>query len=260
MVFKRKIMNNKSVVYTSLFGNYDNLTEPAFKDEGCDYICFTDQNELTSKFWNVIYVNHSDNPVSMNRKYKMFPHIYLDSYDRSLYIDANIIIKRSVSELFERYLNSNPISFPKHFTRTCIYQEAAFCLKNGKIQQKEYDFIVNDLLRKNDFPENYGLAENNIIFRTHNNNLLNSTMQEWWECFQKYARRDQLSLMYVLWKNDVKFSFMQESSRNDNRFFDYQLHKRYQESFILKRVLLSISARREKNIYFKIVSKLIDKL
>jgi len=41
-------MKNKLVVYTALFGDYDNLIEPKEKFEGCDFICFTDQKHLTS--------------------------------------------------------------------------------------------------------------------------------------------------------------------------------------------------------------------
>lgn len=41
-------MKNKFVVYTALFGNYDDLIDPKENYEGCDFICFTDQKHLTS--------------------------------------------------------------------------------------------------------------------------------------------------------------------------------------------------------------------
>ena len=39
---------NKTAIYTSLFGDYDEWHEPKYVQEGCDYFLFTDQIYLTS--------------------------------------------------------------------------------------------------------------------------------------------------------------------------------------------------------------------
>jgi len=67
-------MKNKLVVYTALFGDYDDLIEPKEKFEGCDFICFTDQKHLTSDIWEIRLVEECDLPPNMmNRKYKILP-------------------------------------------------------------------------------------------------------------------------------------------------------------------------------------------
>ena len=38
----------KKVIYTTIFGGYDNLVEPQHKPEGWDFICFTD-SDIESK-------------------------------------------------------------------------------------------------------------------------------------------------------------------------------------------------------------------
>ena len=47
----------RSVIYTAIFGNYDELKQPAVQDADCDFICFTDQR-LPARVgaWNVVHV------------------------------------------------------------------------------------------------------------------------------------------------------------------------------------------------------------
>ena len=44
---------NKKVIYTTIFGGYDELTEPYFIPDGWDFICFTD-TDLKSKNWKIV--------------------------------------------------------------------------------------------------------------------------------------------------------------------------------------------------------------
>ena len=50
-------MENKYIVYTALFGKYDKLLEIHNINKHIDYVCFTDNKDLTSKTWNIIYVS-----------------------------------------------------------------------------------------------------------------------------------------------------------------------------------------------------------
>ena len=38
---------NSKVIYTTIFGEYDTLINPHFIDKGWDYICFTDNENLS---------------------------------------------------------------------------------------------------------------------------------------------------------------------------------------------------------------------
>lgn len=44
------VKNKKIVIYTAFTGNYDNLKEPEYIDENCDYVCFTDNPNIKSKY------------------------------------------------------------------------------------------------------------------------------------------------------------------------------------------------------------------
>ena len=78
---------NKIVIYTSIFGGYDNLPNVSFKPENCDFICFTD-SDIQSNGWNIIRVPVLyEDPNRNAKRYKILPHRYLSEYDISIYMD-----------------------------------------------------------------------------------------------------------------------------------------------------------------------------
>ena len=95
---------NKIVIYTAIFGGKDNLIEPEFVPEGCDFVCFTD-GDFQSDVWNVRKVEPTFNdPVRNARMYKVLPHKYLSEYEVSLWIDGNLLLRDDVNELIKKYL------------------------------------------------------------------------------------------------------------------------------------------------------------
>jgi len=226
-------MNNKKVIYTALFGDYDNLQEPAERFKGWDFICFTDNKDLNSNIWKIIRVCPELPPQLENRKYKILPHIYLKNYDISLYIDSNIKIKRNPIDLVNKYLANSLIAMPKHFKNNCIYKEAKDIIKNGK-ERKDIVLKQIKFYKDQGFPENFGLAENGIILRKHNAKPVIKLMECWWEQINKFAKRDQLSFMYCVWKNKIDVKFMEESARGSKYFRIYPHKKNYKYKLIGK--------------------------
>lgn len=216
--------NTKLVVYTALFGNYDNLIEPKEKFTGCDFICFTDQKNLKSKIWEIRLIENYDLvPNLMNRKYKIFPNLFLEEYEKSLYVDANVYIKKNPFILSTKYLDDYNIAIPKHVLRNCIYKEADVIVKSNKVPLK----LVRTQIQKyqnNGFPENFGLTENNIIFRKHKNLEIVQLMNAWWHELNIYTQRDQLSLMYVVWKYNIALKMISENARG-GKYFRLKLHQ-----------------------------------
>ena len=93
------IKNNKIAIYTAFTGNYDELKEPEFIDENCDYICFTDKNDLESDFWEIREMD--DSFLDNNRKakqYKIFPNKFLSEYKYSFWLDGTFKIKGSIRQ------------------------------------------------------------------------------------------------------------------------------------------------------------------
>lgn len=250
----------KLVIYTALFGDYDRLSEPRGEYLDCDFICFTDQSSLSSNLWDIRVVEKTEeNSILENRKYKFLPHDFFCGYEYSLYVDSNILIRKNPIPLCEHYLSECIIALPNHFLRNCIFTEAEECYKLGKLSKDEYDnFLVK--LDTACFPHNYGLGENNILLRKFGYSKLDEMMEEWWELFKKGPRRDQLSLMYLLWKSSVPYILMKENSRNLNDYFSYSLHRSYEKLPVWKKKLLLCSATRQKSLINRLVGYVLDKI
>jgi len=225
---------NKFVVYTALFGDYDDLIDPA-PSTFCDYICFTDNPNLKSDVWNIEIVPAEETGRMMNRMYKIKPHIYLQNYQASIYVDSNIKILKDPFELFQKYLDKNKILALKHVKRSSIYSEAVSCMASG--------FVDNNLTLQQmcsyaseGYPANNALTENRILFRSHNDPQIVSLMELWWKELNTGAKRDQLSLCYAAWKLDIKVGYISENPRFENKYFKWYPHKDF-EKRILYRII-----------------------
>ena len=207
--YKNKNSNKReNVIYTCIAGNYDELRQHAYINFDYDYICFTD-NEKLLKFeefgiWKIRPLEYTklDNARN-NRWHKTHPHIILPNYNKSIYVDANInIISDYLFSVLEME-NKHKIKIPVHPDKNCIYREIKTVLK-FKRDTKEAVEKVNKLLKNENFPKNYGLNENCVIYREHNDEKVIKIMNSWWEMIEHYSRRDQLSLSYILWKNGIR--------------------------------------------------------
>lgn len=251
----------RNVVYTALFGDYDSLIDPLVKDTNvdCDFICFTDQPNLSSQVWDIRLVEDNDLPPNLlNRRYKMLPHIYLKDYDASLYIDANIGIKRDPSDLFNRLSKKSPVFIPNHPFRSCLYEELNVCEKEGKISSELKDQIHKKYLTEG-LPKTNGLTENNIILRLHHHQRVVALMNEWWNLVLKFCPRDQITLPYLLWKMEMSVSLLKEDSKHPNSYFYFRPHKHsITGSNYLKKSLINISLRRADNYFYYFFSRGLD--
>ena len=89
----------KIAIYTSIFGNYDNLSDIKYKPNNCDFICFTESN-IQSKGWQIVQVPELYSDSNRNAKrYKILPHKYLSEYDVSIYMDGNFEISKDINKV-----------------------------------------------------------------------------------------------------------------------------------------------------------------
>ncbi|ENA5969516.1 DUF616 domain-containing protein [Escherichia albertii] len=230
-------MSKKYVVYTALFGNYDFLTDVShLSSSDIEYVCFTDIECSNNLGWKIVKVDSfKSTPAMMNRYYKLHPHLFFSNYEASLYVDANIKLKSNLNVFFERYITKGDFLIPRHAQRDCIFKEAKECIILKKGNEKT---ITQQMLKykKDGMPLGYGLGENNILFRRHNNSEIKKIMADWWRELVEESQRDQLSLAYVMWKNNKKLDFLDETCRNDNNYFEYEIHKKYRNRSIFDKL------------------------
>ncbi len=229
----KKTRKAKGVVYTCITNDYDDIREIEiykYIDKDWDYVCFTDNKNGIKQaqigIWEIRPLQFCKLDNTRNQRWhKTKPHLLFPQYKCSIYIDSNINILSSF--LFD-FINKNQsiIILPRHFERNCIYAEYDIVLKYN-IDDKN---IVNkelNILKFAKMPHDYGLCENNVIYRKHNNEKIIDLMNEWWYMISNYSKRDQLSLMYLFWKRrfDMK-NITFENTRLDTKNFYVFAHKK----------------------------------
>lgn len=217
-------MMARYVVYTAIFGGYDTLREPSVRSGELDYVCLTDSSSIKSRFWRIIKVERQFLcPILENRYVKMLPHLFFPSHDASLYVDGNIEIRKDPHPLFYKYRNPPALYAAKHPSRHCAYEEARYCVENGKLAEALALKQISHY-RNQGFPPNFGLTENALLLRWHRDEKMIQAMEQWWSQFKKYGQRDQISLPFILWKNGVDWGFLRETCRAPNSGFFWQPH------------------------------------
>lgn len=252
-----RVSMNKRLVYTVIFGDYDELREVRRKSEGVDYICVTDNESLKSNTWTVIYVDKASDNVSLNRRYKFFPYEFFE-YEESIYIDGNIEIVGNVAKLFDECLNGFDIAIPRHPFRDCIYEEALACQRSGKVDDAVFGQL--EKYRENGFPAHFGLFENNCIVRRHSSCEVRALMSEWWGEFESGVKRDQLSLAYLMWKMNVGCYEMKQGPRYSNVFFKLKFHKNEACLPLHSKIPLYISLNSQRAWVYRCLDKAIKHL
>ena len=234
-------MNNKIVVYTCITQDYDNLLEPVFVDKEVDYICFTDNSELlkqnyTKNTWKILDIpsdilSITEDKLKQQRLVKILAHKVLpEDYSLSVYIDANIRITFYITDFLKKYLysrrNNDFILIRKHPTRNCIYDEQKEVIRLGKdtfenTRQQMMKYIQEG------YPAQYGLTENNILVRCHQDKRCIDLMNCWADEVIQYSYRDQLSFNYALWKTGLKNHGVRiiDMPIHNSKWFRYFKHK-----------------------------------
>ena len=210
----------RCVVYTCLFGFSEHFNDfPYERDDRIDYICFTDDPNLHSDFWDVRLTSCGMlDPARAAKRIKALPHVYLPEYDWSLYVDNTVRLKRPPRQLFDLFLapSKSPFLCFRNPWRDCVYDEATAVLYHGYDDparvRKQMAFY-----RHLGYPEKAGLATVTLMLRRHHDPALSLVMEHWHEQVLCHSLRDQLSLNPVAWFDRFSLGYF------DYDFLDFEL-------------------------------------
>lgn len=203
-------ISDRIAVYTGIFGNYDEICKPQVCPSNIDYYFISDERPTDIKpfHWidgKKVIPNNITSPIKRNRYIKMHPHELFPQYKYSVYIDGNITITADISG-FINHNNSGISTFMLPW-RECIYYEALATVNDRRVVA---DDVCRQMKRYLDegMPIRYGLPEMPVIAMEHSKQQCIKIMEDWWKEFDSGAQRDQLSFMYVMWKNGMKLADM----------------------------------------------------
>jgi FkbM family methyltransferase len=189
-----------------LFGHSEAFLDQSFNHDGVtDYVCFTDDPELHSDFWQIVVVPKTLlDPHRRSKGFKHRPHIFFPNHEASLYIDNTVELSCEPSSFFKQMSikNSSFMMF-KHPDRNCVYDEAEvvknLCFDDPDIINKQMDHY-----RKKRYPSRNGLHATTVMLRKHNDPKIKIAMTEWHSQVLRYSKRDQLSFDVVRHLFDLK--------------------------------------------------------
>lgn len=191
----------KVAVYTALIGNKERLQELSFAPDtkqGIDYFCFTD-NPISSETWHVVNVDPRipGDPIRSARYLKFHGHPSLAGYEKTLWIDNRIRLRRPPHEIFGLLPEDVDLAIAPHDHRDTLLDEFMEVLR----LRKDDAFSVRSMMNfyRNYFPEL--LAEKpftTTMLLRRNSEQVEKFFKLWWELVLRFSRRDQLSLNYAL--------------------------------------------------------------
>ena len=188
------------ICYTAIFGKYDNLKTPTVVTEGWKYVCFTNNKELKSDFWDIRYIenkNLSNVKAARCIKIRFFDYV---KDDLSIWCDASTQINVDLNEFVKVYHRGN-FTTTQHPVRNCVYQEAYACMKlnkdNNEVIHKQMLGYFNEKM-----PQHFGMIQSGLMIRNRDKEVI-AFCTEWFKEVKKHSCRDQLSFNYVLWKTKL---------------------------------------------------------
>lgn len=197
-------------VYTCIVGEYDQLCDPIFVNNGYDFFVFSDKKN-ESAIWKNREIPENirklNDKTLINRYLKMHPFEVFPEYDYAVYIDGNVCVVSDISTLINvADKGKTGFAMHRHVLRECIYDEAETCILYGKGNPKKLKEQVTRYSQEG-FPAIYGMFEATVIIFNLKNIECQTIMTKWWDEFLlSDSKRDQIALPYVLWKKGYKIA------------------------------------------------------
>ncbi|MHA1712916.1 MAG: glycosyltransferase domain-containing protein [Candidatus Ranarchaeia archaeon] len=198
--------HNKPVIYTCITNSYNELPAIPFSLlDDFNFICFTDQGQVVrAAGWSIFPLNFQlANQRLTAKAVKILPHHLFLNHKLSIWVDGNIVIKNSVSDIFRKFEASSAlIGLISHDKRNCLYEEAKCCLRWGKDEPKRIKAQVT-AYKAAGVKRNQGLYQGRFLLRRHTEEACSAAMDLWWDQIITYSIRDQISLPFIIMQNNL---------------------------------------------------------
>ena len=243
---------SSTLVYTALFGRYEPLAAQIAKPEpGVDYICFTDDPELKSDFWEIKIMNQlvPGDSTRSARWPKIAGPLNVANYDRTLWIDNRIQLKERATELIPWLLGGRQIGMFTHCHRKTVLDEF-HAVRHGRFDNAaRIRETCNAIKRLR--PETLAEAPMwTAIIARRSTPLIAESMQTWLAMVLRYSRRDQLSVNFSLGWHGIVANAVQACN------FNSEWHRWYTPEELPK----AVTERFSKNMRYSLTRHALDDL
>lgn len=207
------------VVYTCIVGGYDQLLDQP-NEPGVRYICFTDAPPKRAGSWEIrplLSPPEMRDGTLINRFHKVMCYDRFEDTPTSIYMDGNVQLLMAPSEIVRQVTDRGAaIAGLSHKWRNSVESELQACARKLSPDQMARARELVAMHRDRGFPDDRGLSANFLLVRDTRNERLKRSMGHWWECIRDHVPRDQLSLQYSLWAEQVEMLRLDDHAERDS--------------------------------------------
>jgi len=186
-------------ILTAVTDHYDTLREIVPQTVEHEAICVTDDPDLRSDTWNVVYEDRGDvHPNRAAKHPKCCPWRYTDA-DLTIWIDASFEI---VSPQFVYAMSIYDHAQFRHPWRDCAYDEARVSLEMAKYANEPLVGQMADM-RERGHPNGWGLWASGLIVRRRSD-VQEKFGQAWLDDIYRWSFQDQVSQPPVLREHGLR--------------------------------------------------------
>ncbi|OBQ55401.1 DUF616 domain-containing protein [Tamlana sp. s12] len=245
----------KIAIYTAIFGEKDVFREPNNFEttENVDCFLITDNPDLKTKKYRIILKEQKFADVTKNaRFYKIFGIEGFNQYDYVIWHDGSL--QMNLDNLNELILCSKKFTLTtfKHPIRNNFYDEGIACIKLNKDNSLKIfaQIVMYNFIR---IPRDIGMFETSILVK--NNNKPSPLFYKlWWSQINRFSRRDQLGIVYAIWKTNLKIGLL-DGYRDENIYSKFTPHE-YKYYIAPVTLLEKINRNRVRLLCVKIINRL----
>lgn len=207
--------------YRCVVGKYDEIS--SLKTYDCNnHVLYTDVRKEFPEKWDIRNLCSPPRLKSghdKNRFHKFFPYHLMPDADYSIYMDGNIEFSGDIIRLVKILVDTGAsLGIFKHPDGRNMVEESNACLRLGKFDKYDTEVVTKQLefYSSSGYDVTAPIGANYLIVRRHNDPDLKLAMSLWWSLIFEYTKRDQLSLMYCLWRCGVKWVFFDDYISKDD--------------------------------------------
>ena len=210
-------------VITSVYGEYDPLTEPVEQTVDVDWVCVTDRQQHCPPWRVIVEPRPHMHPRMAAKVAKCLPWRYTDA-DVVIWLDASaVIVSAQFVTMCLSHCPPGGMAQWEHPERDCIYDEAVVSASMSKYAGQNLEGQCA-AYRRRGFPEHAGLWAAGCIVRRKD--PLHEAFGGLWLAEQlRWTYQDQISEPWVMWLTDTKPEPLPESLWA-NRWVVFQGHRR----------------------------------
>lgn len=252
------ILDKEVVVITCNYGNYDINDNNILKLKDYDlfdwiYFCDNKINSdgylnITDDYFPKTIKILNDDKNRMKSKFYKFQSInfdFLKKYKYIIWMDASIIIENNnfvndVISIIKENKNKDLFIF-EHYKRNSIFDE--YLISKDLDKYKNHNFKEQLNFYKSKGIKDDKLFESGFLIYKNNNKMINM-MNDWWKQTLKYGYQCQISLPYVISKNNINYKLL-----NENNFVKGKLNGSIWINKLFGKVKLDHQTNKEKIKY-----------